>query len=171
MILGKYTAHLFLSDPEPKLHDNPNYAIRLANLNLWEDSTGYNSLNHTVNITNNAGGDDYTGADYFEPVNVVVNVDHHNNSLPKNFDVSVYPNPFNGMMNITFNINPQEIESMNIYNVLGKLIKSFSIQDYIDNKIVWNAKDNNSIELNSGVYLFNLKTKNNTVTKKLIYLK
>jgi hypothetical protein len=74
-------------------------------------------------------------------------------------------------MNITFNINPQEIESMNIYNVLGKLIKSFSILDYIDNKIVWNAKDNNSIELNSGVYLFNLKTKNNTVTKKLIYLK
>ncbi len=171
MILGKYTAHLFLSDPEPKLHDNPNYAIRLANLNLWEDSTGYNSLNHTVNITNNAGGDDYTGLDYFEPINVVVNVEHHNNSLPEKFDVSVYPNPFNGIINITFNINPQEIESMNIYNVLGKLIKSFSIQDYIDNKIVWNAKDNNSIELNSGVYLFNLKTKNNTVTKKLIYLK
>lgn len=171
MLEGKYTVHLFLSDPEPKLHDNPNYAIRLANLNLWEDSTGYNSLNHTVNITNNAGGDDYTGTDYFEPINVLVNVEHQNNILPEKFDVFLYPNPFNGVVNITFNINPQEIESMSIYNALGKLIKSFSTHDYIDNKIVWNAKDNNSKELNSGVYFFNIKTKNNTITKKLVYLK
>ena len=51
---GEYSAYLFLADPEYRLHDNPDYAIRLANNNVWEDSTGYNSLNHNVKITNNA---------------------------------------------------------------------------------------------------------------------
>ena len=41
---GTYKLYMYLPDPEPRLKDNPYYAIRLANKNCWNDKNGYNSL-------------------------------------------------------------------------------------------------------------------------------
>ena len=41
---GNYILYLNLPDPEPKLHDNPLFSIRLANKNSWQPSTGYNKI-------------------------------------------------------------------------------------------------------------------------------
>ncbi len=41
---GEYTLYLNLPDPEETLHDNPKFSIRLANEDMWEESTGYNKL-------------------------------------------------------------------------------------------------------------------------------
>ncbi|WP_293099088.1 DUF4832 domain-containing protein [Moorena sp. SIOASIH] len=41
---GTYDVFLNLPDPAPQLYNRPDYSIRLANQNLWEASTGYNSL-------------------------------------------------------------------------------------------------------------------------------
>ncbi len=62
---GDYEAFLFLPDTASALHDRKDYAIRLANENVWEDSTGYNDLLASVVISNNAAGEDYTGSNYF----------------------------------------------------------------------------------------------------------
>ncbi|WP_293006112.1 DUF4832 domain-containing protein [Nitrosomonas sp.] len=43
---GDYELLLNLPDPEPKLYPRPEYAIQLANANIWEAATGYNRLNH-----------------------------------------------------------------------------------------------------------------------------
>uniref|UniRef100_A0AB33JS13 DUF4832 domain-containing protein n=1 Tax=Prevotella sp. GTC17262 TaxID=3236797 RepID=A0AB33JS13_9BACT len=51
---GKYKAFLFLPDPEPTLAKRPEYAVRLANKDMWEEKTGYNDLN--VSITVDANG-------------------------------------------------------------------------------------------------------------------
>ena len=40
----KYALYLNLPDTRATLHDNPLYSIRLANMKLWEESTGYNKL-------------------------------------------------------------------------------------------------------------------------------
>jgi hypothetical protein len=48
---GAYQVFLNLPDPYPKLHDRKEYSIQLANKNIWEDSTGYNSLQHKVSIS------------------------------------------------------------------------------------------------------------------------
>ena len=45
---GNYELLLNLPDPEPTLHDRPEYAIRLTNIGVWEPETGYNKLNHTL---------------------------------------------------------------------------------------------------------------------------
>lgn len=50
---GNYDLLIHLPDPEPTLHNNPDYAIQLANQNMWESNTGYNDLNHTITITAN----------------------------------------------------------------------------------------------------------------------
>ena len=48
--LGAYDVLLNLPDPAPNLYGDPRYSIRLANVGLWEDETGFNSLNASVRI-------------------------------------------------------------------------------------------------------------------------
>jgi len=64
---GQYEIFLHLADPAPALHDRPEYAIRLANQNVWEDSTGYNSLLHQITVNTSVNVEDYTGDLIFEP--------------------------------------------------------------------------------------------------------
>ena len=166
-----YDAFIFLADPEKRLHDNPDYAIRLANENLWEDSTGYNFLSHQISITNNAEGEIYSGDNYFELYTGITSVKLNQDFYPKDYKIDVYPNPFNGTANIVFNINPEEIIEAQIYDSLGRLIKTFEQNEYENGRIVWNASGGNSKELSSGLYMISLGTKVNMFTKKLIYLK
>lgn len=168
---GNFSAYLFLADPENRLHDNPDYAIRLANSNVWEDSTGYNSLNHSIIISNNAGGEVYTGSDYFELYSGVSDVESENPIKPEDYKVDVYPNPFNGTTTIVFNINPDEIIEAQIFDGIGRLVRTFNPGDYSSNKIFWNATDKNSKSVSSGLYLFTLRTKEKLFTKKMLLLK
>lgn len=41
---GAYTLYLNLPDPEPTIHDDPRYSIRLANTGTWEEDSGYNKI-------------------------------------------------------------------------------------------------------------------------------
>ncbi len=47
---GNYELLLNLPDPEPTIFNNPDYSIQLANQNVWESATGFNKLNHTIQI-------------------------------------------------------------------------------------------------------------------------
>ena len=51
---GTYALSLALPDPEPALHNRPEYAIRLANTGLWDATTGANSLQRTITISANS---------------------------------------------------------------------------------------------------------------------
>jgi hypothetical protein len=46
---GEYDVLLNL--PDPLLYGHPDYSIRLANQNTWEENTGFNSLLHTIKIS------------------------------------------------------------------------------------------------------------------------
>ncbi len=48
---GVYAVYLNLPDPATSLRNRPEYSIRLANKDVWEDATGYNSLAHKVTIS------------------------------------------------------------------------------------------------------------------------
>jgi len=47
---GVYQAYLALPDPEPRLRSRADYAIRLANLNIWNPATGENDLGWRVRV-------------------------------------------------------------------------------------------------------------------------
>lgn len=49
--VGDYQVLLNLPDPEPTLYSRPEYSIRLANVGLWEASTGSNVLPVGVTVT------------------------------------------------------------------------------------------------------------------------
>jgi hypothetical protein len=45
---GSYRLFLHLPDADPDIAKRPEYAIRLANVNMWDKSTGLNDLHHTI---------------------------------------------------------------------------------------------------------------------------
>ncbi|UOK41735.1 MULTISPECIES: DUF4832 domain-containing protein [Flavobacterium] len=58
IVQGSYKLYLHLPDAASGLSARPEYAIRMANTNTWEASTGYNNLNATVNVGQTLGTGD-----------------------------------------------------------------------------------------------------------------
>ena len=50
MAKGRYDLLLFLPDKYASITNRPEYAIRIANKDIWESNTGYNKLSATVEI-------------------------------------------------------------------------------------------------------------------------
>ena len=81
----------------------------------------------------------------------------------------VYPNPFNPTTTIEFYLSENQIVNLAIYDINGR-----NISTLIDNKkinkglhrYIFNAKD-----LSSGIYFYTIKTKNNIITKRFIFIK
>lgn len=53
---GTYQMYLYLPDNSASIANRPEYAIRFANESVWDSATGYNNLNHTLNVTNSTLG-------------------------------------------------------------------------------------------------------------------
>jgi hypothetical protein len=68
---GEYNMYLYFPDEAPSLASNPAYAIQLANTQQWDATTGYNSLNHVLQIQNGT----------------------ISQIAKKTFDIALYPNP------------------------------------------------------------------------------
>lgn len=47
---GRYELLIHLPDPAERLYGRPEYSIRLANMGVWEEDTGFNSLGHVVEV-------------------------------------------------------------------------------------------------------------------------
>lgn len=47
---GEYDLLLHIADINDDLADRPEYSVRLANADTWEENTGYNNLNHKITV-------------------------------------------------------------------------------------------------------------------------
>ena len=47
---GKYSLHLKIADQFESLKDRPEYCIQLANIGVWDEITGWNSLMQSIEI-------------------------------------------------------------------------------------------------------------------------
>ena len=79
-----------------------------------------------------------------------------------------YPNPFNATTQINYTLEKAAVVTLKIYNIVGQEIKTL-VNDYQNPgaySMTWNAQ-----EMASGLYLYQLKTKDFSATKKLILIK
>ncbi len=89
---------------------------------------------------------------------------------PDKFNLyDAYPNPFNPSTNIKFNLAKSGYVTLNVYNVLGQLVKSV-----VNN--VYQNKGTHEVNLNmdrfsSGIYFYSLSAGNQFMTKKMILMK
>ncbi|MDY6915601.1 MAG: lectin like domain-containing protein [Candidatus Cloacimonadota bacterium] len=85
-----------------------------------------------------------------------------------------YPNPFNPTTSIHFYLEkPTNNVKWEIYNLKGKLVKSFSLQHLSAgvHNIFWNGKDKNDKEVSSGIYYYHFQTENYDKNGKMLLLK
>jgi len=101
--------------------------------------------------------------------NLVTGVTENNNKLPSRFILNQnYPNPFNPTTTISFQIPEKNFITLNIYDVLGKIIATLiheekSVGSY---EVSFNAS-----ELTSGIYFYRLQAGKFIETKKMVLAK
>jgi len=79
-----------------------------------------------------------------------------------------FPNPFNPITTISYNLSEPGQVSLNVYNLLGTHIVAL-LQEYKssgNHSVVWNAKDEPS-----GVYYYQLNVNGKLATRKMLLLK
>ncbi|MCB0283533.1 MAG: DUF4832 domain-containing protein [Calditrichaeota bacterium] len=166
---GAYDVFMHLADPEEQLHNRPEYAIRLANVGLWEDSTGFNRLNHIIIIDNDAVSDPYDGELYFIKDKNSTSLKGASNSQPSRFKlIQNYPNPFNGTTKISFNLEkPSRIE-FSVFNLRGEQLFYLDKGMFTSglNSFIWNPEN-----ISSGLYLYTIDTDEAFMTGKALYIK
>ena len=83
------------------------------------------------------------------------------------------PNPFNPDTNIKFYLDESSYTSLEIFNIRGQLVKTLVNNNLPagEHSFIWNGKDEKGNQVASGIYLYNLKTKDFFEKKKAILLK
>ncbi|HZW38292.1 MAG TPA: YCF48-related protein [Ignavibacteriaceae bacterium] len=90
-------------------------------------------------------------------------------SVPNVFSLEQnYPNPFNPSTSISFNVPVKSEITLKIYNILGKEVANLlnEVKDARYYTINYNASD-----LASGIYFYELRAGNKTITKKMMLMK
>jgi len=84
-----------------------------------------------------------------------------------------YPNPFNPRTSIQFELATQSTISLEIYNLLGQHVRTLSDGFFEPgvHTIVWDSKDDNGIEIPSGIYFYVLSAGDNLATGKMLLLR
>jgi hypothetical protein len=96
------------------------------------------------------------------------------NQIPEFYSLKQnYPNPFNPTTTISFSLPAGSMLSLIIYDLHGREVTVLSDSRYLagDHVITWDGKDSFGQMLPSGVYFYNLRTKNFSQTKKMILLR
>tara|TARA_B100000401_G_C52752238_1_gene693812 strand:- start:287 stop:1342 length:1056 start_codon:yes stop_codon:yes gene_type:complete len=96
----------------------------------------------------------------------------NSNTIPENFGtLDLYPNPFNGTLNISFTVDQKENSHISIYDITGRLIEKFAVNDSPQTLMKWDTKNYSGGSLSTGVYIVSLKTTTGVTNKKVLFLK
>jgi hypothetical protein len=117
---------------------------------------------------------------FFTPVQTVEKLDLLNKvdilepSILKEFRLhNNYPNPFNSKTNIIFDLDLKSDISLDVYTISGKHLKNIVRKTLSMGKhiYVWDGTDENNQNAASGVYIYQLKNHDITLSKKMILLR
>lgn len=96
-------------------------------------------------------------------------------TIPFEYDIlkNNYPNPFNPETNIEFSIINSGRISLIVYSILGeKVIELMSENlDKGNYNVKWNGLNEKGLSVPSGIYIYQLRTNNSVITKKMTLLK
>lgn len=104
-LTGTFNLYLWMPDVDADLELKSDYSIRLANEDLWDSETGYNSLLQTVTLGSTLGVD---------------NVFNQNN-------FSIFPNPSSDF--IFFKLKNYKEVNIKVFDSKGKLVKKASVSN------------------------------------------
>ncbi len=135
----------------------------------------YNTLVEIKQVSLKAGVIDDIDTIYVKLlVDQPTGVDDDHSAVPKSYSLKQnYPNPFNPETMIEYNLAASGHVTMTVFNVIGqKVVDVVNGYESAGNKqAVWNGRDENGREVQSGVYFYRLTTENFSMTRKMMLLK
>lgn len=84
-----------------------------------------------------------------------------------------YPNPFNPDTRIEFKLNKPVTISVDIYDLNGKLVKHL-LTDYLSagwQRVRWDGTDSNRLPVSSGIFFYQVKSKNYSQTERMLLIR
>lgn len=127
---------------------------------------------------NAANGDFDNAGDYIYSTSVTINLatgidDFKDGALPATLALENYPNPFNAVANISYNVPIDGPVNLSIYDVQGRMIAQLengykSGGAYI---VSWDGRDNQGRSVVSGIYFARLSANGHSTTSRLVLLK
>lgn len=93
--------------------------------------------------------------------------------LPKDFEISNYPNPFNSFTCIKYALPKASVVNISIYNIKGQLVRAL-YQGYRKAGYytqTWDGTNQSGSLMPAGIYLVTMECKDKTYRNKLILLK
>ncbi len=162
----------------PNAYTYTDYTINSANLGLLynakcaaDDSSIYAraSDNKWINVaTAYSSTFNKKGSLAIEPT-VSANISTSLKNQSKNSDAfTVFPNPANNDLTVSYNLNNSSKTEIRIYDVTGKLVLLNKTEEL---SVGYNTAKIDVSDLNSGVYMVELKTKEGSSMKKFIIAK
>ena len=84
-----------------------------------------------------------------------------------------YPNPFNQFTQIGFTLENSAFVDLTIYDLLGRKVKTLVSENLPTGykSVLWDGTDESGKEVASGIYLYELKAGDFSMSKKLVLLK
>jgi hypothetical protein len=100
-------------------------------------------------------------------VNALARIVPESYALHQNF-----PNPFNAGTVIPVTLKDRSDWNLTIYNVAGQVVKTFSGTDEAGtHNIQWDGRTNDGAEASSGMYFYQFKAADYSMTRKMVVLK
>ncbi len=89
------------------------------------------------------------------------------------FSISNFPNPFNPITTIFYNLPEEDDISLTVYNLKGQIVKELveGAQPAGNYKVVWDGKNQFGQPVSSGIYYYRLEACGRTLHKKMLMLK
>ncbi len=123
-VSGTYDVLLYLPDASGTLRERPEYAIRLANEDIWEPNSGYNDLKAAVTIDADAEGEAFEGERWFQPYEIHIGVRSEN---PVDAVVglsSAYPNPFRTSTSFDMSVTRTQYVQIEAFDIAGRRVST-----------------------------------------------
>lgn len=84
------------------------------------------------------------------------------------FNLSVYPNPFDDVANISYNLNEKQDVTISVYDMLGRAVEEIkSVNQGVGNHTI--KLDESKFNGTSGVYMVRIQIGDDVVTKQLMH--
>ncbi len=118
----------------------------------------------------------FANSTFFMPVMIdaeiqivpMTSIDQPEYKLPREVEISVYPNPFNSNTNIS--VTSESAGELSIYDILGRPVRSFGFYNGT-NSIRWDATNDSGQPIKTGIYFIMINNGRDYSFKKLLYLK
>lgn len=106
--------------------------------------------------------------------NMAVAVTLNENAVVPLFELNAnYPNPFNPSTTIPYTLSSGTSVNVSVYDIHGRLVRELvrDMKPAGHHEAVWDGKDNNGNDIQSGVYLSRITAGDHTASKKMLMIK